>query len=96
MERGTLLIRLLFVGLLLPVNLLAEEQIAALPSPLSLQTALDLMDISHPDIELSAAQLQQAQAELALSESKTGFRSYLDLIAARARPSTMDEEVNDN
>ena len=96
MKFGVTPVLALLIGLLLPVYTLADEPASVLPNPLSLQKALELMDPTHPDIELSAAQLQQAQAELALSESKTGFKSYLDLIAAQARPSTMDESVSDN
>lgn len=96
MKSGALSTTLLFVGSLLSFGLLAEEPASSLPNPLSLQKAFELLDPSHPDMELSAARLQQAQAELELSESKTGFKSYLELIAARARPSTLDETVSDN
>jgi len=96
MKTSALSIQLLLIGLLFPFNLLADEPLTVLPNPLSLQKAIELMDPSHPDIELSSARLQQAQAELALSESKTGFKSYLDLFAARSKPSTYDEFVSDN
>ena len=75
---------------------LANEPESTLPSPLSLTKALELLDPTHPDIELSSATLKLAQAELSLSESQTGFKSYLDLAAARARPSTEEESISDN
>ena len=81
----------------LPTEQLATGQSpSAIPSPLTLQQALELLDPSHPDIEIQNAQLQQAKAELELSESETGFQSYLDLALAEARPSTQDEAIGDN
>ncbi len=88
--------QVLLVLLLMPVQGIASETESSLPSPLSLSKALELLDPAHPDIELSAANLKQAQAELSFSESRTGFKSYLDLAVARARPSTAEEAISDN
>lgn len=96
MKHGAILKRLIFATLLFPLTSLANDATSPLPSPLSLQKALELLDPTHPDIEFSAAELKQAQAEQSLSESETGFKSYLDLAAARARPSTEEDPINDN
>jgi outer membrane protein TolC len=96
MKHSASIQRLIFITLFLPLLCFANDATSTLPSPLSLQKALELLDTAHPDIELSTAKLKQAQAELLLSESKTDFRSYLDLAAAVARPSTENEISNDN
>lgn len=74
----------------------AEQEPSAIPSPLTLQKAFELLDPSHPDIEIQNAQLQQAKAELELSETETGFKSYLDLALAESQPSTEDESYGDS
>lgn len=100
------IIILLMTGLL-PGYVIAEEQTpteqpsaeqspSAIPSPLTLQKALELLDPNHPDIELQNAQLQQAKANLEISESETGIKSYLDLVVAEARPTTLEESISDN
>lgn len=96
MKIGTFYKTLLLTVLLLPVQAMAEESESQIPSPLSLQKALELMDPSHPDIQLSNARLEQARADLLLSESQTGIDSYLDLTAARARPTTVEDDTIDD
>lgn len=72
------------------------ETLSSIPSPLTLEKAFQLLDPEHPDIELYKAKLQQARAELDISESETGFKSYLDLAIAESQPTTEDEYQSDN
>ena len=89
---------LIFSLMLLPVSFSYAETAteANLPSPLSLQKALELLDTDHPDILIANAHLESAKADHLYSESKTGLKSYLDLALARVQPSTLDKTINDN
>lgn len=88
--------KLLIATLLIPAVVFADETASTFPSPLTLDKALELLDPNHPDIALPNAELQLANAELELSESHTGIKSYLDLVAARSEPTTLDDAQSDN
>jgi outer membrane protein TolC len=96
-------IRILIITLLvyIPSHLLANDQPppiqeSAIPSPLSLEKALELLDPEHPDIQIANARLQNAKAEYLHTDSRTDIKSYLDLAAVRARPSISDIDINDS
>jgi len=67
-----------------------------LPNPLSLEQALKLADVTHPDLMLAKAEVEEARAQLELAESESGFNSYLDLAARSTKLSTTGEEVDDS
>jgi len=95
------LMTVLWCGSLLSTStVMAEEATAAkhepLPNPLTLEQALKLADVTHPDLMLAKAEVEEARAQLQLAESKSGFNTYLDLAARNTKLSTTGEEVDDS
>jgi len=70
----------------------------SLPKPLTLEAALELADLSHPDIELSAAALDTANAELLAEDARTGTRVSLNSRLRVIEPShrALDQDQNDS
>ena len=65
-----------------------------LAEPLTLEHALAMADMSHPDTDLAGARLEGARAELEQALSITGLRSHLDLTPQAVRPSaTLDQDI---
>ena len=83
---------LLVCAILSPLVSLAE----AIPNPLSLEQALALADVAHPDTDLAQASLDSARAGLQRAESFSGLYSSLDLTPQSVRPTTDDSFVNDS
>lgn len=67
-----------------------------LPDPLTLEQALAAADSHHPDLLIASAGLENAQANLMLTESETGFNSYLDLTAKTMKLTTTGKQVDDS
>ena len=73
MPRNFVIVFVLLVALI--SNPAASSQdLPPLPSPLTLDDALAFADVSHPDLELAGARLDQAAAGLADAVSTTGTR----------------------
>jgi outer membrane protein TolC len=70
----------------------------ALPSPLTLEQALQFAEASHPDLDQARARLDGAQAGLQQAESTSGLRAQIDVTPQWVQPSlrTSDELVNDS
>ena len=74
-------LRLLFIvssvfSLIIPASLVtaAEEP---WPEPFTLEMALAQATVGHPQLQIAAAELEQARAELLQAESQTGLQSHL-------------------
>ena len=65
-----------------------------LADPLTLEHALAMADLPHPDLDLAGARLEGARAELEQARSVTGLRSHLDLTPQAVRPTAaLDNDV---
>lgn len=77
--------------------LAAEATADSLPNPLTLERALALADRDHPDLALAQAGIERAQAQRLQAESRSGFRSSIELVPQRAQPSVgYDSSINDS
>ncbi|MEE8482244.1 MAG: TolC family protein [Acidiferrobacterales bacterium] len=94
MRFGWLLLGLLFVSVQA-----ADKPLVELPNPLSLEAALTLADVNHPDIELAQAHLAAARANAKAARAQTGIDitseikpQYID--PASAGPNTTDSQAH--
>lgn len=62
--------------------------VSALSDPLTLEQALAMADLPHPDLDLAEARVESAQAEFEQARAQSGVHSYLDLTPQSVRPST--------
>jgi outer membrane protein TolC len=59
--------------------------------PLTLEQALAMADLAHPDLDMAQARVEGAQADFTQVRALTGVRSYLDITPQSVHPSSGPE-----
>lgn len=90
----------LFTGILIACSLsVRAESIAQeppLPNPLSLEQALELASVAHPEPDLVARQLDKAYAQQAVIDSDNNTQIYLELLPQEVKVTTTGDYTGDS
>jgi outer membrane protein TolC len=93
-----LLARFTGFALVLAVQLVRADELPPLPEPLTLEAALNIAAVSHPDLDMAQARRDAAAAALDMTESDTSFQLNLTGAALYVEPSdvSLDQSHNDS